>query len=50
MEGKTVITADAFAEKIAAASRAREDMLIIARTDVRALEGMDAAIERGLMC
>ena len=50
LEGKTVITADAFAEKIAAASRAREDMLIIARTDVRALEGMDAAIERGLMC
>ncbi len=50
LDGKTVVTADAFAEKIAAAAHARDEMLIIARTDVRAIEGMDAAIERGLLC
>ena len=50
LDGKSVVSADAFAEKIAAAAGARRDMLIIARTDVRAIEGMDAAIARGLMC
>lgn len=50
LDGKTVVSADAFAEKIAAAAQARKNMLIIARTDVRAIEGMDAAIERGRMC
>ena len=50
LDGKTVVSAEAFAEKIRAAHRAREDMLIIARTDVRAIEGMDAAIRRGILC
>ena len=50
LDGKTVISAEAFAEKIAAATGARKDTLIVARTDVRAIEGMDSAINRGLMC
>ena len=50
LDGKTVVSTDAFVEKIAAAAQARKDMLIIARTDVRAIEGMDAAIERGRLC
>ncbi|CAI7989660.1 2-methylisocitrate lyase [Geodia barretti] len=50
LDGKTVVSTDAFVEKIAAAARARKDMLIIARTDVRAIEGMEAAIERGRLC
>ena len=50
LDGKTVVSTDAFVEKIAAASQARKDMLIIARTDVRAIEGMDAAIQRGRLC
>lgn len=50
LEGKTVISADAFGEKIAAAVQARSDMLIVARTDVRAIEGMDEAIRRGRIC
>ncbi|MCH8062581.1 MAG: methylisocitrate lyase [Chloroflexi bacterium] len=50
LDGKTVISAEAFGEKIAAAVQARNDMLIIARTDVRAIEGMDEAIRRGRIC
>ena len=50
LDGKAVVSADAFAEKIAAAAHARTETLIIARTDVRAIEGLDAAIERGRMC
>ena len=50
LDGKAVVSADAFVEKIAAAASAREETLIIARTDVRAIEGLDAAIERGLRC
>lgn len=50
LDGKTVISAEAFAEKIAAATGARKDTLIVARTDVRAIEGMDSAIKRGVMC
>lgn len=50
LDGKTVVSTEEFVEKIAAAASARRDMLIIARTDVRAIEGMDAAIERGRLC
>ncbi|MCI0439459.1 MAG: methylisocitrate lyase [Chloroflexi bacterium] len=50
LEGKVVVSADAFAEKIRAAVRARRDMLIIARTDSRATHGMDEAIRRGILC
>lgn len=48
MEGKQVIEASEMVEKVRAAVEARhtEDFLIIARTDARAVEGMDGALER----
>jgi 2,3-dimethylmalate lyase len=48
MEGKDVIEAAEMAEKVRAAVEARGDgdLLIIARTDARAVEGLDAALER----
>ena len=48
MEGKQVIAASEMVEKIRAAVEARrsEDLVIIARTDARAVEGLDAALER----
>jgi 2,3-dimethylmalate lyase len=48
MEGKQVIPPEDMAAKIRAAVDARcsEDFLIIARTDARAVEGLDAALER----
>lgn len=47
-EGKAVIAAAAMVQKIKAAADARHDpdLLIIARTDARAVEGLDAAIDR----
>ena len=50
LDGKTVVSAEAFAEKIRAAAHARKDMLIVARTDSRATHGMEEAIRRGHMC
>src|SRR5919202_1459181 len=48
MEGKQVIEASEMVEKIHAAVEARrsEDFVIIGRTDARAVEGMDRALER----
>jgi carboxyvinyl-carboxyphosphonate phosphorylmutase len=48
MEGKQVIEASEMVEKILAAVEARhsEDLVIIGRTDARAVEGMDGALER----
>ena len=48
MEGKLVIPAAEMAEKIRAAveARAQPEFVIIARTDARAVEGLDRAIER----
>jgi carboxyvinyl-carboxyphosphonate phosphorylmutase len=48
--GKAVIPMKEFAEKIRAAAenRADPDFVIIARTDARAVNGLDDAIERGL--
>jgi 2,3-dimethylmalate lyase len=48
MDGKQVIPPDEMATKIRAAADARSspDLLLIARTDARAVEGLDAAIER----
>ena len=47
-DGKGVIPAKEMSTKVRAASEAREDenFLIIARTDARAIEGIDAALER----
>ncbi len=49
MEGKRVIDGEEMAEKLRAAVEARssKDFVIIARTDARAVEGLDAALRRG---
>ncbi len=48
LNGKAVVGADAMIQKIYSAVKARKDknFVIIARTDARAVEGLDAAIER----
>lgn len=48
-EGKRVITAEEHSEKIRAAAEARgaSDLVIIGRTDARAVNGLDDAIRRG---
>jgi 2-methylisocitrate lyase-like PEP mutase family enzyme len=49
LDGKTLVSKNEMVGKIKAALDARQhdDTLIIARTDARAVEGLDAAIERG---
>lgn len=49
LEGKKLITVESMEDKIRSATGARKDpdFLIIARTDARAVEGMEAAIDRG---
>ena len=49
MEGKQVIPRDEMAAKVRAAVRARRDpdFVIIARTDARAVTGLDDALDRG---
>ncbi|MFZ0184088.1 MAG: isocitrate lyase/PEP mutase family protein, partial [Nitrosotalea sp.] len=51
MSGKEVIPKEEYVEKLRAAVDARKskDFIIVARTDARATEGIDAAIERGLL-
>ena len=48
MDGKEVIAASEMAEKVRAAVEARRspELVIIARTDARAVEGLDGALER----
>ena len=50
MQGKEVIPQEEYTEKLGAAIDAREnkDFIIVARTDSRAIEGLETAIERGL--
>ena len=50
MQGKEVISQEEYTEKLGAAIDAREnkDFIIVARTDSRATEGLETAIERGL--
>jgi len=50
MSGKEVVPKEEYVEKLRAALDARKskEFIIVARTDARALEGLDAAIERGL--
>ena len=49
LEGKQVIPAEEMVQKIRAAVEARTqpEFVIIARTDARAVEGLDSALERG---
>jgi 2,3-dimethylmalate lyase len=51
MEGKLVIPAEEMAEKVRAAAEARTqpDFVIIARTDARAVEGLERSLQRGRM-
>ncbi|UCC77617.1 MAG: isocitrate lyase/PEP mutase family protein [Anaerolineales bacterium] len=53
MEGKQIIPAEQMVQKVIAAadtiSELGSDMLIVARTDARALQGLDEAIRRGRM-
>jgi 2,3-dimethylmalate lyase len=51
MEGKLVIPAEEMAEKVRAAVEARTqpEFMIIARTDARAVEGLERALQRGQM-
>ena len=50
MQGKEVVSQEEYAEKLGAALDARtsKNFIIVARTDERATEGLDKAIERGL--
>ena len=51
MEGKLVIPAEEMAEKVRAAVEARtqREFVIIARTDARAVEGLERSLQRGRM-
>ncbi len=51
MSGKEVIAKEEYVEKLRAALDAREskEFVVVARTDARAREGLDAAIKRGLL-
>ncbi len=46
LDGKSVVPAEQFAEKIRAAAGARTDLVIVARTDAKAVYGMDEAVRR----
>jgi len=48
LDGKTLVARSVMVEKITSASehRASDDFVLIARTDARSVEGMDAAIDR----
>lgn len=48
LEGKQVVELEAFCEKVAAAARAQQHLVVIARTDARATHGFDEAVRRGL--
>jgi methylisocitrate lyase len=48
LDGKQVVAAEVFAEKVHAAATARQQLVVIARTDARATEGFDEAVRRGL--
>jgi methylisocitrate lyase len=48
LNDKRLASADDMAAKVQAARRARREMLIVARTDAVASEGLDAAIARAI--
>ena len=47
LDGKQIVSAEEFIVKIRAAAAARESSMIIARTDSKAVYGMDEAVRRG---
>ena len=50
LDGKQIVPADEFIAKLRAAVEARNAALIIARTDSKAVYGMDEAVRRGRLC
>src|SRR5499433_2918524 len=46
LNGKHLVSPDDMAAKVAAAAKARRDLVIVARTDAAAVEGMESAIAR----
>src|SRR5699024_2778771 len=48
--GKAIVSQAEMVDRITAAVDARDDMLIMARTDALAVEGLDAAVERAAAC
>ena len=46
LNGKNLVSPHDMAAKVAAAAKARRDMVIVARTDAAGVEGFDAAVER----
>lgn len=48
LDGKRVVQAEVFAEKVAAAAESRQHLVVIARTDTRATHGFEEAVRRGL--
>ncbi len=49
LAGKSVVPAEEMARKVAAAASARRHTLIVARTDARAVEGLEGAVRRALL-
>lgn len=48
--GKAIVSKEEMVDRVKAAVDAREEMLIMARTDALAVEGLDAAVERAAAC
>ena len=46
LNGKKLVSTEEMVQKIAAAREASQDIVIVARTDAKSVEGIDAAIER----
>lgn len=46
LNGKKLVTAEEMVQKIKAARKADPDLIIVARTDAKGVEGMESAIER----
>src|SRR5215470_7197481 len=46
LNGKHLVSPDDMAAKVAAAARARRDLVIVARTDAAAVEGVEGAVTR----
>ena len=48
--GKAIVSKEEMVDRVKAAVDARDEMLIMARTDALAVEGLDAAVERAAAC
>lgn len=48
--GKEIVSKTEMVDRVTAAADARDDMLIMARTDALAVEGLDAAVDRAAAC